>query len=691
MRHTTFFAIPICLSFAACQGMVDVSGRRGDPTAPMEPSPVVGLPPVGGDVSYRTPDIHLPLPAPPPPVPTPTPPPPPPPPLAPQRPPTQPSFDYLTATPAPEGAPRALPVIGGTLLVLRSGRTAVASDPDRNRIFIVDLERGSLLREIVLEPGSEPGRLAEDAGGRVHVALRSGGQLVTLAPETFALAQRRAVCPAPRGVAAPGGGRVYVACAGGELVALPEQGETALWTRRLERDLRDILVDADGAGLIVSTFRSARLLRVDLEGNPREELSLPVSLNLTRRSRSGPEGPAATRFTPSVAWRMLPAAGGGVLVLHQRGFTGELPIDGNSGPGSGGYTGHGCGGGPVQTVVSLVGAPGRRLPPRELSHAVLTVDAALSRDGRWLAMVSPADAHAREMGSTVLTGPVDQVIAGGDTGCMTFGLRFAEQQGMPWGTEDRTATHQSRLRGEAVAVAFDGQDDLVVQLRQPAELLVPRRGIRVRLSDESRADVGHAVFHANTGGGIACASCHPEGSEDGRVWRFASLGLRRTQSLRGGVSQTAPLHWDGDMQDVPHIAREVFTARMGGPPLTAPEAEALAGWIDAIPMLPLSPPPDADAVARGRAVFLSGETGCAACHNGPRLTNNLTADVGTGRPMQVPSLLGLGARAPYMHTGCAPTLAGRFSADCGGGTRHGVTTTLTSQQAADLQAFLESM
>ena len=240
-------------------------------------------------------------------------------------------------------------------------------------------------------------------------------------------------------------------------------------------------------------------------------------------------------------------------------------------------------------------------------------------------------------------------------------------------------------------MAFDGQDDVVLQSRQPPALVVPRRDAHIPLSSTSVVQVGQAIFHANTGAGIACASCHPEGGEDGRVWRFLELGPRRTQSLRGGISQTAPLHWDGDMRDLAQIAEEVFTNRMGGPSLSAPQTEALTRWIDGIPLLPTSLPADVEAVARGKLVFESGQTGCIACHNGPRLTNNLTADVGTGRPLQVPSLLGLGARAPYLHDGCAPTLSARFGGTCGGGDRHGVTSTLTTQQVADLQSYLESL
>src|SRR5690348_11882167 len=33
------------------------------------------------------------------------------------------------------------PISGGTLVVLKDGRTAVAADPDRDRVWIVDLQR----------------------------------------------------------------------------------------------------------------------------------------------------------------------------------------------------------------------------------------------------------------------------------------------------------------------------------------------------------------------------------------------------------------------------------------------------------------------------------------------------------------------------------------------------------------------
>jgi cytochrome c peroxidase len=69
---------------------------------------------------------------------------------------------------------------------------------------------------------------------------------------------------------------------------------------------------------------------------------------------------------------------------------------------------------------------------------------------------------------------------------------------------------------------------------------------------------------------------------------------------------------------------------------------------------------DPAAIARGKQLFESSSVGCATCHRGAALTNNLTVDVGTGGHFQVPSLLGLALRSPFMHDGCAKTPAERF-------------------------------
>ena len=82
------------------------------------------------------------------------------------------------------------------------------------------------------------------------------------------------------------------------------------------------------------------------------------------------------------------------------------------------------------------------------------------------------------------------------------------------------------------------------------------------------------------------------------------------------------------------------------------------------------------------------QLGCASCHAGARRTSSANQDVGTGS-FQVPRLDGLFYRAPYMHDGCATTLAERFDLGCGGA-RHGTAPGGLAEQA-DLIAFLESL
>ena len=602
----------------------------------------------------------------------------------------------------PVAAPAVVPppVSGGTLQILRDGTTAVAADPDRDRVWVADVARGALLNEIAFDPGDEPGRIVEGAAGRVYVALRRGGAVVAIDVAAGKILARRNVCGAPRGLAYDAArNQLHLACAGGELATL-EADNLAAPGRivRLERDLRDVVVEGDT--LFVSTFRRAEVLVIGTaDGQVRSRMAPPAALNLFRRMNAGPSGPASTRFVPHVAWRTIAKPGGGVLMLHQRAFTGEVPID----PMTAAYGGNNCDA-IVQTTVSAL-VPGQKDPVAAPAYAsaTFTVDVAVSPDGAQLAMVSPADAYIAVRGSQVTVTDLGPVVNPGEGGCVspsdtappgfapspTMPVAFPEPLTVKWTAPVAGGSVRSRIAAEITAVAFSGAGDVVLQSREPAALLIPGRNLTIILPGASRVDTGHALFHTNTGGDIACAACHPEGGEDSHVWNFAMLGARRTQSLRGGISNTLPLHWDGEMRDLPQIMTEVFSGRMGGPMLTSDQAAAAGRFLDAIPALPAPPAPDAVAAERGHQLF-SGAAGCSACHSGARYTNNQTVDVGTGRAFQVPSLVGVGARTPLMHNGCAPTVAARIFGGCGG-ERHASTAGLSSTEQGDLAAFLDTI
>ncbi|HVZ73591.1 MAG TPA: c-type cytochrome [Polyangia bacterium] len=556
------------------------------------------------------------------------------------------------------------PISGGTLIVLRDGSAALASDPDRDVVWIVDLATRAVLAPARLASGDEPGRLVEDDAGVVHVVLRSGGALAAIDPQTGAVLRRTPTCAAPRGVAWDAGAAwLHVACADGRVQSFDAATGTLRRTVTLDRDLRDVVVLGDGR-LAVSSFRHAAASIIATDGHV-DEVVRPAS-----RQRKGFAG--LQTLSPAVAWRLAPLPGGGALMLHQRG------VDDDVSPVAGGYGTSGDCGSIVESAVTVV-SPGQTPSTSPgLALSTLAVDVAVSNDGTTVAVAAPGNAGTSLPQVTMMELPTATGATGADCVAPAKGLMAGQDQIVG-------------QIGQIVALAFLENGAIVAQSREPAALVFGD-GSRVSLTTDSLADTGHTLFHANAGGGIACASCHPEGGEDGRTWSFACLGPRRTQSIRGGITGTEPFHWDGDMHDFPSLVHAVFEGRMSGPTLSAAQSNALLGWIDAIPALPNPAASSATPAAqRGEALFRDSSVGCSTCHAGAKLTNNATVDVGLGHATQVPSLRGVAWRAPFLHTGCAKTLRDRFDPACGGGDKHGRTSQLTSGQIDDLVAYLETL
>lgn len=189
-----------------------------------------------------------------------------------------------------------------------------------------------------------------------------------------------------------------------------------------------------------------------------------------------------------------------------------------------------------------------------------------------------------------------------------------------------------------------------------------------------------AAFYERGTSGVACASCHPDGRDDGHVWTFADSGSvpLRTPTLTGDLLSTAPYHWSGYPYDLVNLwSGDAYRMGLVGSSLDPDITE----WMEALPdPVPAPARPEA---TDGQILFLER---CATCHAGFALTNNQTMDVGTGGRFQVPSLLGVSARLPVMHAGCAARLAAVFDEDCGG-SAHEVA--IDDQDA--LLAYLESL
>lgn len=544
------------------------------------------------------------------------------------------------------------PISGGTLLIAKDGTIAIAADPDRDEVSIVDLDAAKVRFVVPLQLHDEPGRSAEDGAARVHVALRRGGALVTIDLATGTIVERRAVCPEPRGVTYdPETDLVHVACETGELVSLPASGGEAVRVLHLQRHLRDVWVQSDH--LLVSNFHDASLTTIDKT----------TGALLTR------DAPLDVGGAPTLAWRTVPSAGGPIM-LHQ--MAAAQPIDASNSPSTAGYGGTV----PCVSVASNAVTVLRNRATVPIPFITLAVDIAVAADGDTVLVAVPSSVKTKAVRSTLLQ----------------FSIKTQAESPCI-----RTWPPSSALDGyEVTSVAFDGLGRSIALSREPAALfIVANKEVRkVSLSDVSREDTGHAIFHANAGPNIACASCHGEGGDDAHTWGFrftisGSVENRRTPSLRGTVAGTAPYHWRGDMPDVTTLSHTVLTQRMKGPDLTPDQVAALERWIGSIPAPAAPAPNDPAGVQRGEDLF-RGIAKCVTCHSGERLTNNDTVDVGTGGGFQVPSLLGVGARTPLMHDGCATTVRARFKPGCGG-TAHGATAKLTSGQLDDLAAYLETL
>lgn len=548
-------------------------------------------------------------------------------------------------------------------MVTGEGHWAIASDPARASIHVVNLDSLQERSRIVLGENDVPGRAVEDLDGGIHVVLREAGEVATVDPEAGEITARHAVCAAPRGIDVNDAGELVVACAEGQLVRMTTSGEVVRRVR-LRPDLRDVV--AQGGNVVwVSTFRSAEILVVRDDVFDGEVITLPTTT------------PSAGReHAPTVAWRMRRSISddGSVVVLHQSSESTQLGVLGTPG---GQYYGGSCDLGVVRTLVTPISSGGVVGSPMALDTTSLGVDVL----------------QIREVG-------VDQVIvaAASEPGQASDSPSFVQRNGLRrvdglstsfgrGGLCHVTSDPLHRPRAATALARIPGTSRFVAQYRDPAQLvigdLLGNEYGTIQLSGGRVEHIGHALFHEGAGTGVSCASCHPEGADDGHVWRF-DVGPRRTQTLTGGILSTLPFHWDGQVESVGAVMAGTFVGRMAGAMPTDDETASFGEWMDTLPAR-AAPQEDTAAVERGRALF-EGDAGCLACHSGEMRTDNRNINVGTGGLFQIPALYETVYRSPFLHDGSIETLEELVASDHGTPPR-----SLTDAESADLVIYLRSL
>ena len=217
---------------------------------------------------------------------------------------------------------------------------------------------------------------------------------------------------------------------------------------------------------------------------------------------------------------------------------------------------------------------------------------------------------------------------------------------------------------------------------------------------------------------MSCAVCHNDGGHDGRVWDLTGVGegLRNTVTLHGHAGR-APLHWTGNFDEVQDFENQIRGLAGGtgliengtpNPPAGAPNAgrsadlDALAAYVASLATHGNSPHRAANgqftaAAIEGEKIFRTQN--CASCHGGANFTISAPGvfrDVGTIKPstgqrlggplpgLNVPTLRGVWATAPYLHDGSAATLADAVRA-------HAAYASLSSADVSNLAAYLQQI
>lgn len=242
-----------------------------------------------------------------------------------------------------------------------------------------------------------------------------------------------------------------------------------------------------------------------------------------------------------------------------------------------------------------------------------------------------------------------------------------------------------RVNAEAIP-QFPPDADTIVTLRRHRDL-----------PPEVRR--GRHLFHLTTGrrtaaDGRACASCHPDGRDDGMTWITAD-GPRQTPILVGRLDEEldAPFGWNGRNDTVDdHVQRTLH--RLRGTGLDAEERRAIFAYLRHAAPPPL-PDQEATVVARGRELFEAHAMRCAYCHGvDDGSPDGRQHDFGHPAPgdrrghFDTPSLRFIGRSAPYFHDGRYPTLAALLADH---DSNMGGAFTLSSDDRFALERFLRTL
>jgi mono/diheme cytochrome c family protein len=567
------------------------------------------------------------------------------------------------------------------VLVRAPGRTlALVADEDEHAIHTLDA--GSLAELAVTPLDGAPAHLLALADGRVVATLRDAARVVVLEPAADPEAALETRCSAtvasePIAMARVGDSLAVTSGWGARLTMLSLDGLAERAVVALEREPRAVVASDDGATAWVTHAVGGRLSVVDVGAGSVRTVDLRVGQKEEdfdgrppRKPRDADQGFALVKAVVEGGERLL------VPLASVDTGAANAPISG----------GYGSDEGPraVAPVVAALDAANEQLLDRSLFTA---------RDFARAECILPRAA-----------------LADGDhlfVACM--GADVVLDLDARFGDPILAERHRTAVGAGPAGLALDG-DHLFVLSAFAHELgridLQSGALVRAPLARREGSPItaqiarGRRLFHATddsriSADGRACASCHPDGRDDGLVWTSPD-GRRQTKLLAGQLATSAPYGWFGEHKTLEsHVQSTALRLGGNGFQNGGKDAEDLAALVAYLRVLPApnGAAPADERVARGRELFESDDQGCSSCHARGG-SDGRTWDVGSGvrgerqATFDTPSLTLVGQSAPYFHDGRYATLRDVLRETDG---RMGHTGSLAPTDLEALEAYLASL
>ncbi|WP_298543897.1 PKD domain-containing protein [uncultured Aquimarina sp.] len=607
-----------------------------------------------------------------------------------------------------------LPTQSSPIAIDVDNRVVWSANPDNNSVTMVNADDLSVIREVTV--GEDPVSIALDSEGKAWITCRDSDEVYVIKKDG-SLETRIALDRGsnPYGIVfTPDGSRGFVSAFGsGKIIEISPVTNTIKATLEIGTTPRALAVSGDGAKLLVTKFISP-----DEEGQIWEVNLNTFTINTTIvlpiddfTQDNGNEGRGLPNYISGItihpdnksAWSVAkkdnilrglnrdgkPLVFDNVvrtaispinLVNGEENISKRLDIDNHGQPSSALYTPTGN-----YLLVTMQG-----------NNRIVVID---PKKGLELLKKN--------------VGKAPQGLAIDPTTNRVFVKNFMDRSITVFDAEDMIKTGSSTLE-ELATVSTVSNETL-------SSVVLKGKQIFYDASD----------LKMGTDGYVSCATCHIDGTQDGRTWDFTDRGegLRNTISLigRAGTGH-GRVHWSAnfdEIQDFENDMRSHFNGQgfmsdadfnEGTTALTlgdvkkgkSADLDALAAYIESLNSFSPSPYRNNDGSltidgVAGKSLF--EDLKCASCHSGEAFTDSQTGklhDVGTisgtsGNRLEkelvgldVPTLKDVWATAPYLHNGVAKTIAEVFTSN-NLNDAHGATSSLNANQIRQLEAYIKQI